>query len=249
LIARDPRPSATEPGFVDHGGTAPGAPVILSEGDLLQFVGSLGAAYKASRDHTGLARLRMSHTLTRLSSRVDFDDRARYLEATVGWAYRPHHHDWLHVLGRYSYLRDQRPLTALGDGVDGQSHVFAVIPLARLPHKILLSGKVAFKRTEAVAIIDGDGLLDADANALLWLGRLGYAFYDKWDATGELRQLVLWKSVGVESQFGTLLEIGYSVNEWVRLGLGYNLSHFSDDELADLERDSHGFFVRVTGRY
>ncbi len=250
LIASDPRRSVGEvSSFADHGGVGPGAPLILTEGDLLQVVGSLGAAYKANRDHTGLARLRVSHTFHRLTSDDDFADRARYMEATAGWAYRPRGHDWLQVLARYSYLRDQRPLTILGDGVDGQSHVFAAIPLAKLPYNLRLSGKVAFKHTQAVALMDGDETIDVSNNALLWLLRLGYAFYDKWDASGELRQLVLWKSVGTESQFGTLLEVGYSVNEWVRLGIGYNLSHFSDDELADLERDSHGFFVRVTGQY
>jgi len=249
LIATDSRSSANETSFADHGGTAPGAPLILTEGDMVQFVGSLGAAYKATRDHTGLARLRASNTLSRIGGDADFDDRARYMEATVGWAYRPHKIDWLNVLGRYSYLRDQRPLTALGDGVDGQSHVFAAIPMAKLPHDLRLSGKLAFKRTQAVAVLDGDDVLDVSSNALLWLLRVGYAFHKKWDASGELRQLVLWKSEGTESQFGTLLEVGYSVNEWVRLGIGYNLSHFSDNELADLERDSHGFFVRVTGQY
>jgi hypothetical protein len=48
---------------------------------------------------------------------------------------------------------------------------------------------------------------------------------------------------------GTLFELDYDVTRYVRLGIGYNFSHFSDDELGQLDRDTHGFFLRVVGRF
>ena len=57
------------------------------------------------------------------------------------------------------------------------------------------------------------------------------------------------KPEATESLVGTLVEVGYDLGQRVRIGTGYNFSHFSDNELGDLVRDSHGFFVRVTGHY
>ena len=51
-----------------------------------------------------------------------------------------------------------------------------------------------------------------------------------------------------EHRWGSMLEVGFAANKHVRMGVGYNWSRFSDDELY-LERDSHGMFVRLTGQY
>jgi hypothetical protein len=54
---------------------------------------------------------------------------------------------------------------------------------------------------------------------------------------------------GSQLKHGALIELGYWVHRFVRLGLGYNFSRFSDDEFADQHRDASGFFFRVVGRY
>lgn len=91
--------------------------------------------------------------------------------------------------------------------------------------------------------------MSATVNALLSLLRLGYRFHGRFDVAVEYRNLQLFSPVGDQSKNGFLVEVDYHVNSLVRLGLGYNFSRFSDDELADLSRDSHGIFFRVVGRY
>jgi hypothetical protein len=185
--------------------------------------------------------------------------------ATAGWAYRPVASDRLNVLTRYGWVQDMRPgggvlgASAPGMALDSHAHTLSVMPIVELPWRLTLAGKLALKRTRATAELD-DQRVDASTDALLWLLRLGYRFHGKWDASAEVRGLHLIRPAGpdrearearevTESSVGTLVELGYSVARHVRLGVGYNLSHFSDDELGDLERDSHGFFVRLTGHY
>jgi len=248
LVSRDPRAVGGVDSYPDHGGVAPGAPLVVPPVDRIQVVTGAGAAWKATDNHTILGRLRLAHTGVRGETGVR-ETAARYGEATGGFAYRPVSHDWLHLLARYSYLRDARPVAAGEAREDAKSHVVAVVPLADLAWRLTLAGKIAFKRTQAsTALPDGETLI-SDTNTLLALVRLGYRFYGRWDASGELRMLVVDSPNGAESRSGTLWEAGYRMNEWLRMGIGYNLSRFSDNELGDLQRDSHGFFVRITGQY
>jgi hypothetical protein len=155
----------------------------------------------------------------------------------------------LEFLARYSFLSEQRP-GGLSESVHHErSHVMAILPFARLPKRFQLSGKLAVKFTAARDSFASLPSAETDVTAVLTLARLGYRFYGKWDASVEARHLSLIGRVDDESKLGSLLELGYALGRYVRLGAGYNLSHFSDDELGDLQRDSHGFFVRITGQY
>jgi hypothetical protein len=79
---------------------------------------------------------------------------------------------------------------------------------------------------------------------------VAYKFYGHWDVAGEYRRLALWRGDGAaEARDGTLFELSYTVARRVRLGVGYNFSHFSDNELGNLERDAHGAFFRLVGHY
>jgi uncharacterized repeat protein (TIGR01451 family) len=253
----DPRPSAPPGTFADHGGTAPGAPLTIPGGERLQIVASTGGSWTWSDDLTFLGRFRLAHTedLTNrdamnlpggVSSTVT---QARFLEATAGFAYRPLRFDWLDVLFRYSFLLDQRPLGPEGERAEDQAHVVAVAPVATLPLRLKLSGKLAWKHTRAESELIADQTLAAATDAVLFLVRLGYRFTGKWDLSTEYRALILDMPVGTESRQGVLFEVDYELSRFVRLGLGYNFSHFADDELGDLGRDTHGFFLRVVGRF
>jgi hypothetical protein len=118
-----------------------------------------------------------------------------------------------------------------------------------LPYRLLLSGKLALKRSSLQSKLPDVGFSRTGLTSILSIARLGYRFYGKWDASTELRHLALVADEGNEMKAGTLLELGYTVGRFLRLGAGYNFSHFSDDELRELERDSHGFFIRMTGHY
>ena len=263
LALQDGRRTADPGGFADHGAANPGAIAALPVGERWQVVAGLAIDGTLTADHTLFGRLRGSHTSG------DFDGRsfteAQYMQATAGWAYRPRARDWLSVLGHYSFVKDLRPdaefAGQLGGAarLDSHAHVVALMPLVDLPWRLSLAGKLAWKQTQAtseLASTDEAASIDSSVDALLWLIRLGYRWYGNWDAGAEVRGLHLWRPQGPsqtraprESKLGALLEVGYNIDRYIRLGVGYNLSRFSDDELRDLERDSHGFFVRVTGHY
>jgi hypothetical protein len=226
---------------------------VVGPGSRIQMVAGAGSAWTFAPDHTALGRVRLART-------EDVSDAftvARHLEATVGWAYRPVASDKVAVLSRYSFLADMRPVNTSfeqwqredASWIDHRSHVLAVVPLAELPGGVTLGGKLALKHTYGSNHLTSGDAVDARVTALLGLARVGYRLYGRWDASGELRRLSLHRDGGGEALWGSLFELGYGVAAWVRLGFGYNFSHFSDDELGDLERDSHGLFIRITGHY
>ena len=248
LVDDDPRPDGT--GFYpDHGGTSPGAPLALPSGDTRQLLGTAAIAWKWHLDHTALARVRASTTQAD-NSGGDFTA-AEFFESTIGWAYTPERRDWFNLLVRYSILHQLRPISVPNTGTRETAHVGAVIPIIDLPHRLVLSAKMAFKvaRAKDAQTTPGQHQLSTTTSQLLWLGRLGYRFYGNWDAALESRWLLLEKPVGIETKSGTLIELGYNLNRWTRLGAGYNFSRFSDNELDDLTRDSHGWFLRATAHY
>jgi uncharacterized repeat protein (TIGR01451 family) len=232
--------------YLDRGESSPGATLPPGAGDQLQLVGQLGALWKPLPDHTAFARLRAS--ITRASDAAGDFTRARFAEASIGWIYRPLAHDWFHLLSRYAHLRERRPAPR-EEGGETRSHVLSLLPVAELPWRLTLAGKLALKRTALEQLAPGVGSSEATADALLGAVRLGRRWWRSWDAGIEYRQLWLDRA-GVEERLaGVLVEVAHHLGPFARLGLGYNFSHFADDELADLERDAHGWFVRVTGHY
>jgi len=92
--------------------------------------------------------------------------------------------------------------------------------------------------------------LSTTLHTLLWINRLNFHIIGRLDAGVEYRYLRLFvPGQGDEFQHGALVEAGYWVHHFVRLGAGYNFTRFSDNEFADQSRDASGFFFRVVGRY
>jgi len=108
-----------------------------------------------------------------------------------------------------------------------------------------VSTKLAWKHS-ARSLAAGE---PASVDALLVATRIGVRIAGRWEVAGEVRVLSLDRPSVSDSRAGALLELAYDVNGTVRLGLGYDFSRFSADELEDLERDDHGFYVRLVGRY
>ena len=97
-------------------------------------------------------------------------------------------------------------------------------------------------------------MLRTITNTVLWLNRVAFHVTRSFDVAVEYR--FMWQTrpgVGgddaTQLQHGALLELDALVAKHVRVGVGWNFTRFSDDELSDLDRDASGFFVRVTGQY
>ncbi len=248
VLGQDPRAGILGT-FSNHGGPAPGAALVIAPGEQTQLVAGLAADWIVSPRSTLMARTRgsLSEQDPPGGSPVGL---AHFAELTGAWSFRPLRSDRFELLSRYSYLLEKRPVSVENTrATESRSQVLALMQFARLPNHFLLSGKLALKRTQSLVEIERGGSVQTTLSAVLAIVRLGYQFYGNWDASAELRQLSLFGSANSESKIGTLLEVGYNLGQHLHLGMGYNLSHFSDNELADLQRDSHGLFVRITGYY
>jgi hypothetical protein len=114
-----------------------------------------------------------------------------YLEASVGYAYRPVMNERLNLLARYTYLRDlpgEDQVTADGstEGPLQISHVVSIDGDYDLTPKLTLGAKYGF-RTSQVADRGTEDF--ADSTAHLGILRLDWHVVHKWDVMGEVRGL------------------------------------------------------------
>ncbi|MEM1231440.1 MAG: hypothetical protein AAGI15_12940 [Pseudomonadota bacterium] len=199
-------------------------------------------------------------------------DTGRFVEANVGYAYRPTRHDRFNALLRYGYLYDVASAgqnDALGDE---RSHLlsaegfFETTPRLRLGAKI--AGRYGSSRPgKGFGRWDDVHLSLASARMLLHLnpGRKRSPppardpqrpwLPNRLELLGEYRWLRDWS--GESTRQGLLLGLYYHIDSrnWnsplsnsLRLGVGYNFSGFSDD----LRRDSfraNGWFIDFTSAF
>ncbi|MCA9557951.1 MAG: hypothetical protein KC583_05230, partial [Myxococcales bacterium] len=208
--------------------------------DRMQAVALTGLSFKLHPDLTLLTRLNYAHTLD-----LELDaTEAELIEGSLGLAWRPIHHDWVVVIGKYTKRFEQRPIdVAIQLPEREESDVVSLVPILELPLNLQLVEKLAYKRMAVRA----PQLPTAVSHTVLWINRLNYHLTRTWDAGVEYRLLTTTLSQGTLQ--GTLLELNYIVQRHVRVGVGYNFTTFSDDEFSRLDEDHGGAFFRVIGQY
>lgn len=194
------------------------------------------------------ARFNRSDTnrFTEESFRTD----AAFTELNLGLAYRPVQDNRFNALTRYTWLSEKGAQKQFdtpdmfGIEVDESAHIFAVeFGYAALPPYVDMVQKVAYRRTSLEA--EGDTFYVGN---LLWVNRFNFHVIRKWDFIFEYR--MLWGFELLEDlKQGVLLELDREILDYVRLGVGYNFTHF-DDELRFLNDYSrHGLLTRVSGKF
>jgi len=175
------------------------------------------------------------------------DRAADFAELNMGFAYRPLAHDRFNVLGKYSYLRDlanDAQFADIGIELDDESHIWAVDFSYDITSRLNIVEKIAYK----TAIHNNSISNEAIVNNLLWAHRFNYHVTKKWDVAIEYR--LFWQSdAGENLRQGALVEVDREFYDYVRLGLGYNFTDFSDDLRKANSFDSHGPFMRLTGNF
>ncbi|MCC6809143.1 MAG: hypothetical protein IT381_17070 [Deltaproteobacteria bacterium] len=163
-------------------------------------------------------------------------------QMTFGFAYRPVKHDWVNALVKYTRRGFMRPID-LGNGYENEVvDVVSLVPMIELPViRTQLVEKLAVKLQQ----LELDDLAAQRTTSMLWINRLNVHILKWLDVSAEYRM----KLVGNALQNGFLAEISVSPWDYVRVGVGYNFTHFSDDELADDRIDNKGFFIRAVGKY
>lgn len=177
---------------------------------------------------------------------------AAFMEWSTGFAIRPVQLDKLNMLMRYTYLKDLSNDEQFdnsyynGCQFDSKAHILSTDVAYDVNRYFGLVEKLAFKRS-TVQASQGDTVTVA-ANTFLSANRINFHVTRKWDFALEYR--LLWQSAVLESlKHGALVEVDREFYEYVRLGIGYNFTDFSDDLREANSSRSHGPFVRMTGKF
>lgn len=172
-----------------------------------------------------------------------------YIEAGIGAAYRPIDNDRFNALIRYNYLYDLPgpDQVSVGGSVLGpaqRSHVFSVDANYDLTERLTVGAKYGFRIGE---VSSTRAAADFEASTVhLGVLRADFEVYEDWRLLVEGRGLLHAQTDTLD--LGALAMISYDINKTVRVGLGYNFGHFSDD-LRKVTADDHGLFLNLSARF
>ena len=206
--------------------------------------------WKQSEELRWLLRLNLSVTENDDTNKDD----GEFVEADIGFAYRPISNDRLNILGKYSYLYDlpaslasfsSSSLVGQNDSTaDQRMHVFSIEALYDLSRKWEIGAKLATRQSETRALRGEGRWFDNGANLAALRAR--YHVIDNWDALIEYH--ILTSEAGDDERDGALIALYRHVGSNFKVGIGYNFTDFSDD-LTDTSYDANGFFIDLTGKY
>jgi len=207
--------------------------------DTDQFVTTNRFEYRKSVATRWQGVLDASVTEDRLSGQED----ARFLEAGLGFAYRPVTHDRLNMLGRLTYLFDLPPLSQSSD-TDRRSLIGSLEGIYAINAKWDVGAKFAHREGEQ-RLQRGDGIWFGNDATLAGL-RARYRVPFGFELLGSWRWLSSDATDGLQQ--GALVTFGSTIGDNLSLSVGYNFTDF-DDDLGDDSFEARGWFLNLVGRY
>ncbi len=203
-----------------------------------------GYQYKLSDDWRFLANVDALYSRSDQSSFLD----GEYLEASLGYAYRPVANDRLNLLMRYSYLRDLPGVDQVSaDGTTAGplqvSHILSVDGNYDLTPKWTVGGKYGYRSSKVAA--RGTSVF-TDSTAHLAILRADWHVVHKWDLMAEGR--VLYTEESDTTEAGALLALYRHLGNNAKIGLGYEFGNVSDD-LADIDYTGEDVFLNLVMKF
>ncbi len=212
---------------------------LLNQRDRVLLYGTLGSSYQLSPELSVVGKLEWANAREPGHNYTI----AEMGQGSIGLAYRPIHSDYFHARVKYT-KRDYLQPRDLGPLYKEDDDAVAIVPVVELPWiRTQLVEKGALKLQRLVQAT----LAPQSTDILLWINRVNVHILKWLDAGVEYR--IRADTAANQAEGGFLTEVSVLPWEYVRLGVGYNFTHFSDDELADPRIDNKGFFVRAIGRY
>jgi hypothetical protein len=204
-----------------------------------------GIKYQLSADWRIIAKF--NYAISE-SSKGDYYN-SDYTEGTLGYAYRPVHHDRLNALLKYTYFYNM----PTADQVSGnssaadyiqRSHIGILDVMYDLTSRLTVGGKYAYRYGQVALDRENPDFFDSCAH--LYVLRLDWHFIHRWDALIEGRWLDLPDAQ--DSRAGALVGLYRHLGNYIKVGVGYNFSDFSDD-LTQLDYRHQGLFINLIGKY
>ncbi len=189
-----------------------------------------------------LGRFNLSQTEN--STTADEFNDAQFREVSFGFAYRPAHFDRVNLLGKYTLLYD---LVGPEQSVlrpDQRSRVASLESNWQLSPRWSLGTKFADRQGKVRENRDRGAWFVSDA--FLGILQVRFDVMEDWNALVEWRNLTSRETD--DSRSGALVALYRGVGDYVKLGLGYNFTNYSDD-LTDQSYEQRGWFVKLLGKF
>ncbi len=220
------------------------------------YLMAAGLSWKTSEDWRLLANIDAVLS-DATSSETSFQD-TDYVEASLGYAYRPIDNDRLNVLFKYTWLYDMPGNDQLVSGSTGdtlapaqRSHILSADLTYDLLPWLSVGGKYGYRFGEVrYRSSGGTGQEFEDdwqsSSAHLGIFRADLHVIKQWDVLLEGR--ILHMPEADTTDMGALAAVYRHVSDNFKLGVGYNFGRFSDD-LRDLTLNDRGVFLNVIGKF
>ena len=181
----------------------------------------------------------------------------KYTEAVLGYGYRPVMNDRLNTLFKYTYFYNLPSTGQVTDTVINtsantvtntaadfieKSHILSLDVMYDLTQRWTIGGKYAYRLAQVS--LDRVNPEYFDSRASLYIVRADWQFVHSWDSLIEGRLLDLPDAQDRLS--GVLVGIYRHLGNYIKLGVGYNFSKFSDD-LTQLDYKHQGLFINLIG--
>lgn len=183
----------------------------------------------------------------------------KFTEAVLGYGYRPVMHDRLNTLFKYTYFYNLPSIGQVTDTVTNtaantavntaadfiqKSHIVSLDVMYDLTRHWSIGGKCAYRLGEVSEDRTTPQFFRSRAELIVL--RVDWQFVHQWDAMIEGRLLKLPDAQDELS--GVLVGIYRRMGNYVKMGVGYNFSKFSDD-LTQLGYKHEGVFINVIGQF
>jgi hypothetical protein len=193
---------------------------------------------------------RISATLDAVFSDASSSTRSgKYVEGSLGYAYRPASNDRLNALFKYTFLydrpgADQVSVDGTTSGPSQISNILSSDVNYDLNALLTIGGKYGFRIGQSKDRIENSSWILGSAH--LGVARIDLHVVKNWDALAEAR--LLWSPETATADVGLFGAVYRQMGDNFKIGVGYNFGHFSDD-LRDLGQDRRGVFVNAIGKF
>ncbi len=184
-----------------------------------------------------------------LADATDSTRSGKYVEASLGYAYRPVDNDRLDVLFKYNFLfdkpgKDQVTVNGTTNGPIQRSHILSVDANYDISKIITLGAKYGFRIGDTKPRDGSSGWQASSAH--LGVIRADLNIVHDWDALVEGR--VLWSPSAKTAHYAALAALYRHFGDNFKVGVGYNFGVFTDD-LRDQSLDHSGVFINAIGKF
>ncbi|MCK4909237.1 MAG: DUF11 domain-containing protein, partial [Planctomycetes bacterium] len=212
------------------------------------------AKYYLNQDITLMGRVNWGRSTNEALEKTE----GMFGEYGLSVGYRPVDFDRLNLLAKYTYLADINPVGQGSDSLADHTFIskqrfkiYALEAAYDLTDHFQLVEKYAFKNGQE-KVGDRD-YTDSDTD--LWINRVNYhlsgtkellkkvAWWQRIDLGVEYR--ILKQKVADDQKEGWLAETLYKLNQYMRIGVGYNFTDFTDDLRNNNDYSARGPFIRL----